>query len=70
MGQNRKIYQKFLELSGADSIQAAKASYTKNLRNANYEIVLNAPYGKFGFDTYTGMFPLKGLCSTVREVGP
>ena len=59
VGQNRETYQKFLDLSGVDSIQAAKAAPAETLRKANYEIVLNARYGQFGFGTYTP--PLGGL---------
>ena len=58
----------FLELSGADSIQAAKAAPAESLRKANYEIVLNAQYGHFGFGMYAQSFFLGGSCSTVLEV--
>ena len=54
--QNRQTYQRFLELSGADSIQAAKAAPAESLRKANYEIVLNAQYGHFGFGMFTQTF--------------
>ena len=67
--QDRKTYQRFLELSGADSIQAAKAAPAETLRKANYEIVLNAQYGHFGFGTYTQTFFLEGLLLLLSRFG-
>ena len=54
--QNRMIYQRFLELSGADSIEVARAAPAETLRKANLQIVLDAPYGQFNFGTCTRAF--------------
>ena len=47
--QNRATYQEFLKLTGTSSIAAAKAASAETIRTASYQIVLNAPYGQFGF---------------------
>ena len=61
--QNRMIYQRFLELSGADSIEVARAAPAETLRKANVQIVLDAPYGQFNFGTCTQAFSFGALVS-------
>lgn len=47
--QNEVTYEQFLKFARAPSIAAAKSTSAEALRTANYQIVLNAPYGQFGF---------------------
>ena len=51
--QNEQTYKSFLQYSHVNSLAAAKTAPAESLRLANYQVVLNAPYGQFNFGRFT-----------------
>ncbi|KAL8679434.1 MAG: hypothetical protein Q9186_004264 [Xanthomendoza sp. 1 TL-2023] len=50
--RNQARLRQLLDLAGVSSLAAAKAAPVEALRRAGYRIVLDAPYGQFGFDPW------------------
>ena len=47
--QQQATFQQFLRLAGVSSTNESLGISAETLRRANYQVVLNAPYGQFGF---------------------
>lgn len=47
--RNEEVARQFLRATGVNSLSAVKTLPAETLRTANYEVILNAPYGQFIF---------------------